>query len=39
MNFKDMPELGFEFGYPVVLAVMLALCVILYWRFRKNGWL
>jgi magnesium transporter len=39
MNFRDMPELGFEFGYPVVLAVMLALCVILYWRFRKNGWL
>lgn len=39
MNFKDMPELGFEYAYPTVLLVMIALCVILYWRFRKNGWL
>ena len=39
MNFKDMPELGFEYAYPTILLVMIALCIILYWRFRKNGWL
>src|SRR5262249_20165020 len=39
MNFKNMPELEFEFGYYVVIAVILVLCGILYWRFRKNGWL
>jgi magnesium transporter len=39
MNFKDMPELGFEYAYPTVLGIMLAVCVILHWRFRKNGWL
>jgi len=39
MNFKDMPELGFEFGYPTVLGIMFVLCAILYWRFRRNGWL
>jgi magnesium transporter len=39
MNFKDMPELGFEYAYPTVLGVMLAVCVVLHWRFRKNGWL
>jgi magnesium transporter len=39
MNFKDMPELGFEYAYPAVLCTMLALCIILYWRFRSNGWL
>jgi magnesium transporter len=39
MNFKDMPELGFEYAYPTVLGIMVAACLILYWRFRKNGWL
>ncbi len=39
MNFKDIPELRFEYGYPTVLTVMVAVCVVLYWRFRKNGWL
>jgi magnesium transporter len=39
MNFKDMPELGFQFGYPTVLTIMFTLCAILYWRFRRNGWL
>jgi magnesium transporter len=39
MNFKNMPELETQFGYPAVLAIICALCGILYWRFRKNGWL
>ncbi|MBT1155814.1 magnesium and cobalt transport protein CorA [Aminobacter anthyllidis] len=39
MNFNDMPELHFEYGYPTVLVAIVTICSILYWRFRKNGWL
>jgi magnesium transporter len=39
MNFEHMPELTWTFGYPLVLAVIAAVCVALYWRFRKTGWL
>lgn len=39
MNFEHMPELHWEFGYPLTLAVMAALDYILYFRFRKAGWL
>jgi magnesium transporter len=39
MNFKDMPELGSPLGYPLVISVMLVVCSLLYWRFRRSGWL
>jgi magnesium transporter len=39
MNFEHMPELGWTFGYPLVLAVMASICTFLYWRFRRSGWL
>jgi magnesium transporter len=39
MNFEHMPELRWEFGYPLVLAVIATICVYLYWRFRRAGWL
>jgi len=39
MNFKHMPELGWTFGYPLVLAVILSICLYLYWRFKRAGWL
>lgn len=39
MNFADMPELKMEYGYPAVLTVIAGICLFLYWRFRKNGWL
>jgi magnesium transporter len=39
MNFKHMPELQWEYGYFVVLAFIIGTCAVLYWRFRKNGWL
>ncbi len=39
MNFDDMPELHEKWGYPVVLVVMLMLCGVLYWRFKKSKWL
>jgi magnesium transporter len=39
MNFEHMPELGWAFGYPLVLGITAAVCVGLYRAFRRNGWL
>ncbi len=39
MNFDHMPELGWTYGYPAVLLLMLAVCSSLYWYFRRAGWL
>ena len=38
MNFKHMPELEWYLGYPVALTVMLAVCSVLYRRFKRAGW-
>ena len=39
MNFEHMPELGWRFGYPLALALMVATAVgpVLY--FKRKGWL
>ncbi|MFN8076598.1 MAG: magnesium and cobalt transport protein CorA [Kineosporiaceae bacterium] len=39
MNFQNMPELSWHYGYFYALAVIATLCAGLYWRFRRNGWL
>ncbi len=39
MNFVNMPELQWRYGYPLSLAAIAASCVFLYWRFKKAGWL
>ena len=39
MNFEHMPELGWRYGYFGVLALILLLCIALYVRFRRVGWL
>jgi magnesium transporter len=39
MNFESMPELEWVYGYPVALGLMVAGVVVLYWRFRRSGWL
>ena len=39
MNFKNMPELQWEYGYFVVIAAIITICVTLFTRFRKNNWL
>jgi len=39
MNFEHMPELKWAFGYPMALAVIFSAGAVLYWRFRKTGWL
>jgi magnesium transporter len=39
MNFDRMPELHWQFGYPLVMGLMIALCVGLFFGFRRSGWL
>jgi magnesium transporter len=39
MNFKYMPELDWQYGYPLTIVVIFGLCGFLYWRFHKAGWL
>jgi magnesium transporter len=39
MNFDNMPELSWRWGYPLVLAVILVVCLALHRSFRRAGWL
>jgi magnesium transporter len=39
MNFAFMPELSWHFGYPFVLGLTVFVCIFLYWRFKRSGWL
>jgi magnesium transporter len=34
-----MPELNWRYGYPLVLAVIVLVCSMLYRGFKRNGWL
>jgi magnesium transporter len=39
MNFENMPELDWAYGYFAVLAFIFVVCGALYWRFRQSRWL
>ncbi|MGI8597465.1 MAG: magnesium/cobalt transporter CorA [Thermoleophilaceae bacterium] len=39
MNFENMPELKWTYGYPMVLGIILVVCTSLYVRFKRSGWL
>ena len=39
MNFKNMPELDWVWGYPAAVAVMVVIDVWLYFNFKKVQWL
>jgi magnesium transporter len=38
MNFANMPELGWRWGYPAALGSMIIIDLYLVYRFRKAGW-
>jgi magnesium transporter len=38
MNFHHMPELGWRFGYPMAITLMLASGLLPVWWFRRRGW-
>jgi magnesium transporter len=39
MNFKHMPELDWQYGYPMAIGIMVTVCVLLHRRFKRSGWL
>jgi magnesium transporter len=39
MNFDNMPELKWHYGYFIVVGIMAVACLGLYRAFRKSGWL
>jgi magnesium transporter len=39
MNFAEMPELQWRYGYPMVLLLVAIVCTALYVNFRRNDWL
>lgn len=39
MNFTRMPELKWQFGYPMAVGMMLLTAMLLYLLFRRRGWL
>jgi magnesium transporter len=39
MNFKQMPELEWSFGYPMAIFLMIISAIVPFAWFRKRGWL
>lgn len=39
MNFKHLPELDWDFGYPIALGIMLLSAVLPFMWFRRKKWL
>jgi magnesium transporter len=39
MNFDYMPELKWQYGYPLAIAGMLAIASTFFYYFRRKGWL
>ena len=38
MNFEYMPWLTDQYSFFTIMLAMLFICCVMYWRFRKNGW-
>jgi magnesium transporter len=38
MNFENMPELKWTYGYFLVLGLLVVVCGTLFWQFRRRGW-
>ena len=39
MNFTNMPELSWYWGYPFALGLMVTLSTVLYRVFKRRDWL
>jgi magnesium transporter len=38
MNFANMPELRWEYGYPAAMFLMGVIALVMLWRFKRKGW-
>jgi magnesium transporter len=39
MNFKNVPDADWEYGFYAVIAATIGACLLLYFLFRRSGWL
>ena len=39
MNFHNMPELDWHYGYPLAIGAMILSAVLPFWWFKSRGWL
>jgi magnesium transporter len=39
MNFRDMPELNWTYGYPMAVGIMILSALLPVFYFRRKGWL
>jgi len=39
MNFRHFPELSWEFGYPIALALIVASGILPFFFFKRRGWI
>ena len=39
MNFRVIYGRDYAYGYPITLGVIAVICGVLFWRFKKAGWL
>ena len=39
MNFENMPELKWTYGYYIIVGLIICVCAFLFFRFRRAGWL
>lgn len=39
MNFEVMPELGWRYGYPLAIGLMIVFAILPYQIFKRKGWL
>lgn len=39
MNFHILPEIGWKFGYPFSLILMIVSAILPLWIFKKKGWM
>jgi magnesium transporter len=39
MNFDNMPELHWAWGYPLAVAMMVGFAALLYWIFKRRRWM
>lgn len=39
MNYENIPELKWEYGYPFAIVLMIVSAILPVWYFRRKGWL
>ena len=39
MNFQNMPELAWKYGYFGAIGLMVIIVIVLWWAFKRRNWL